>query len=776
MTTAAGSQPEQSDWVGKDTCLTNNGLDVAAAASPEARWLGLVTDHRRLFDALQDGWLRPLPSDTGLVVGIETYAHERNTDGGRYRISVRIKLNMAKLPALDFFVFRDGRWIAGATGEFQPSDSWLYWPGVLPTFAISELSVSTEEERTRLTSMARQFSNVKLPEVPVRIDMGPADGSPPPAPPSEKAPGLLIPSHEDSIHGAMSMAVWAVPRIDPWLEILTTSLSSDQTGLAKLAEEVDAEWWRFPPWASSPNDTPPSSLQDRLWLAAIDILRDRSTEGHMPPRDTAEQIAATVSLNGCSSDADGASTWLWTTLRILRAESPIQFDQWRTCPVGMAIQLVLARPEPTAFKTWAEDRPDLPPAVWWSAAVLCGLRHGYRKLDIRFRGKTDQCELLSIHALRTCASKEVQAIRWPSLASGEPSWRREKGGFALFWGDRKFADKQIHARGKWFAANFGDLHVRNKAREVAKELEWPCLKKEYRLAPGRRLVSGLGNVKVLDRKIVIQGDVGIQWRSGDDIVEEPDIESFRKQVAVASGRLPEPPSLGTSVASIAGVPGLAYVPDFISEREEEMLVEEIDRHDWSEELQRRVQHYGWRYDYKARHVDSTMRLGDLPRWADDLAERLVSKGLVSNLPDQVIVNEYIKNQGISPHIDSESSFDDGIATISLLESWEMIFSKKRGKGKPERQAVRLDRRSVAIMKNEARYDWKHEIPKRKTEPGTVEPGRGKSGRVPRERRLSLTFRKVLDQNPGTRDDSPTGKPVALPPSGDPRTDSELRGE
>ena len=744
MTTAARSQPEQSDWVGMSTCPTNNGLDVADAASHEARWLGLVTDRHRLFAALQDGWLRPLPSDAGLVVGIETYAHERNTDGGRHRISIRIKLNMAKLPELDFFVFRDGRWIAGATGEFQPSDSWLYWPGVLPTFAISELSVSTEEERTRLTSMARQFSNVKLPEeVPVRIDMGPGDGSPPTAPPSEKPAKLLIPSHEDSIHGAMSMAVWAVPRIDPWLDILTTSLSSDRTGLAKLAEEVDAEWWRFPPWASSPDGMPPSSLQDRLWLAAIDILRDRSTEGHMPPRDTAEQIADKVSPNGYSSDADGASTWLRTTRRILRAESTIQFDRWWTCPVGMAIQLVLARPEPTAFKTWIEDRPDLPPAVWWSAAVLCGLHHGYRKLDIRFRGKADQCELLSIHALRTCADEEIRAIRWPSFALGEPRWDRERGGFALFWGDRKFANKKTHVRSKWYAANFEDLHIRNKAREVAKDLEWPCLKKKCRLAPGRRPVSGSGNVKVQDGEIVIQGDVRIPWRSDDAIEEEVDIESFRKQVAVASGRLPEPPSLGISVESIAGVPGLAYVPDFISEDEEKMLVEQIDRHAWSEELQRRVQHYGWRYDYKSRHVDSTMRLDDFPRWADDLAERLVSKGLVSNLPDQMIVNEYIKNQGISSHIDSESSFDDGIAMISLLESWEMVFSKKRSKGKPERQVVRLDRRSVAIMKNEARYDWKHEIPKRKTEPGTIEPDRGKPGRVPRGRRLSLTFRKVL---------------------------------
>ena len=36
---------------------------------PESCWLGLATDNRRLFDALQDGWLRPQSSD-GQMIGI----------------------------------------------------------------------------------------------------------------------------------------------------------------------------------------------------------------------------------------------------------------------------------------------------------------------------------------------------------------------------------------------------------------------------------------------------------------------------------------------------------------------------------------------------------------------------------------------------------------------------------------------------------------------------------------------------------------------------------
>ena len=50
------------------------------------------------------------------------------------------------------------------------------------------------------------------------------------------------------------------------------------------------------------------------------------------------------------------------------------------------------------------------------------------------------------------------------------------------------------------------------------------------------------------------------------------------------------------------VPGLTYVPDFLDAREETDVVAAIDRAGWISDLQRRVQHYGWRYDYRARQV------------------------------------------------------------------------------------------------------------------------------------------------------------------------------
>lgn len=138
-----------------------------------------------------------------------------------------------------------------------------------------------------------------------------------------------------------------------------------------------------------------------------------------------------------------------------------------------------------------------------------------------------------------------------------------------------------------------------------------------------------------------------------------------------------------------------------------------------------------------------MRLGVLPKWAAVIARRLVDRGLVPQMADQLIVNEDVGKQGISAHVDSEPSFADGIAMVSLCESWEMVFREKRGTRK---YACLLERGSVAVMAGDARYRWTHEIPSRKNEPNrSEEPGAPK--RIPRNRRISLTLRKVVEPSP-----------------------------
>lgn len=99
--------------------------------------------------------------------------------------------------------------------------------------------------------------------------------------------------------------------------------------------------------------------------------------------------------------------------------------------------------------------------------------------------------------------------------------------------------------------------------------------------------------------------------------------------------------------------GLTCLENYISEDEADMLVQEIDAAHWCTDLKRQVQHYGDRYDDKARQARREDYLGPLPELFQELAERSTSEGHFQTVPDQVIVNEYQPGQGISAHIDCQ---------------------------------------------------------------------------------------------------------------------------
>jgi alkylated DNA repair dioxygenase AlkB len=179
-------------------------------------------------------------------------------------------------------------------------------------------------------------------------------------------------------------------------------------------------------------------------------------------------------------------------------------------------------------------------------------------------------------------------------------------------------------------------------------------------------------------------------------------------------------------------PGARVVDGFVKGKDAQNLLAAIDAKPWRSDLKRRVQHYGWIYDYRARAVSPDMDLGPLPDWLGELAARVGRVGAFNATPDQVIVNEYLPGQGISAHVDCESCFGPVIASLSLGGSAQMVFAK-RSTG--ERHSVILEHANLLILSSKARYDWTHEIPARKSD--VIE-----GLRRPRTRRVSLTFRTV----------------------------------
>jgi alkylated DNA repair dioxygenase AlkB len=186
------------------------------------------------------------------------------------------------------------------------------------------------------------------------------------------------------------------------------------------------------------------------------------------------------------------------------------------------------------------------------------------------------------------------------------------------------------------------------------------------------------------------------------------------------------------------VPGLTYLAGYILQSDEAALLEALDAEPWLSDLRRRVQHYGYRYDYKAREVDESMYLGPLPEWAQALAARLVSDRHMPIVPDQLIVNEYKPGQGITPHVDCVSCFGPVVCSISLGSQCVMELSSVR---EDSAEALLLNRRSLVVLAGDSRRAWRHAIPSRK--------GDRVNGQVlPRGRRVSLTFRTVrIEEQP-----------------------------
>ncbi len=166
------------------------------------------------------------------------------------------------------------------------------------------------------------------------------------------------------------------------------------------------------------------------------------------------------------------------------------------------------------------------------------------------------------------------------------------------------------------------------------------------------------------------------------------------------------PAAGQLVRDFLGVPGLLYQPALLSPPEQQRILAAIDALPWLDDLRRRVQHYGYRYDYKARAVDPSMYVGPLPAFAVAVAEQLRKLGLVEDAPDQLIVNEYQPGQGISAHVDCEPCFKNVIVTVSLGSAYEMDFIEVAS---GEVRSALLATGSALVMRDAGRYDWMHRI-------------------------------------------------------------------
>ena len=157
-------------------------------------------------------------------------------------------------------------------------------------------------------------------------------------------------------------------------------------------------------------------------------------------------------------------------------------------------------------------------------------------------------------------------------------------------------------------------------------------------------------------------------------------------------------------------PGALLVRDFVTPAEERRLLLRIGQAPWLSDLNRRVQHYGFRYDY--RNPGARQPATPFPLWAGHMARRLAPY-FDGVSPAQCIVNAYRPGQGIGMHADHRD-FGPVVASLSLADDWPMRFRPRNSRpyvrhGAPDDRVVSLPRRSVLVLQGPARDAWMHGI-------------------------------------------------------------------
>ncbi len=174
------------------------------------------------------------------------------------------------------------------------------------------------------------------------------------------------------------------------------------------------------------------------------------------------------------------------------------------------------------------------------------------------------------------------------------------------------------------------------------------------------------------------------------------------------------------------VPGLVYVPDYLSPAEELQLLRAVDSEPWRTDWRRRRQVYGVAYS----GPQAGQALEPLPEWLSWLVARVRADGWLEGPVVNAVINEYLPGQGIAPHRD-HPGFGPSVAAVSLGGATMLDLTSD---GADARElSLDVQPRSLWVLRGEARSHWLHGIAPRHRD---VLGG----AKRPRERRVSITLR------------------------------------
>lgn len=175
------------------------------------------------------------------------------------------------------------------------------------------------------------------------------------------------------------------------------------------------------------------------------------------------------------------------------------------------------------------------------------------------------------------------------------------------------------------------------------------------------------------------------------------------------------------------ISGLTLVESFLEDYEVKDLKKFLEESkDWQNTVKgvdksRAVLQFGYSYPYRvgAKLKETT----PIPKEFKFLIKRIRSLDPTKRFnPNQVIVNRYYKNQGITKHIDHTKFFGKSVCCLTIGSTGTMVF--RQGENHFD---IKVNEGSLYIMREDARYKWTHEMKKLKED----------------EPRYSITFRKAF---------------------------------
>jgi alkylated DNA repair protein alkB family protein 6 len=185
---------------------------------------------------------------------------------------------------------------------------------------------------------------------------------------------------------------------------------------------------------------------------------------------------------------------------------------------------------------------------------------------------------------------------------------------------------------------------------------------------------------------------------------------------------------------LGDIPSIYYIPDYLTIKEEELLMQNIyQATKWTQLSNRRLQNHGGIPNEKG------MLQQPLPKYLMVLNEKIQTDfDIFPKVPNHVLINEYKVNQGILPHRDGPI-YEPMVASISLGSS-VLIEFKKDSVVIP----ILLEPRSLIVFTDDIYQEYMHGIQENEefVVPNDVLNGIHVGETVKRDLRISLTIRLV----------------------------------